>query len=258
MSIEKIGGYKIEFFESIEELPAKRFHKFNKYLLIDSGIGGDINDVSQHLSKIEAFINKGEKEKALKQVKNLRQCFYQVAEELHVGHLSLIILIKTINGKPLNDLSDENVRRLSDKLLNAKKSFLEKLIDRLKKKIDDDLKEYFPEHSSNVRELEFTGQLRSRTLLLLDSIIKGQDNSEKIKKVELGILTMVNPLSFQGKGNAIVKHEKQFQEMLVILKDGINFEVTDNTTVLEMFTALERLKKKFKPQKDGRRQPAKV
>ena len=44
----KLAGHKVRLYDSIEELPICRFHAYNRMLLIDAGIGSDINDFDAH------------------------------------------------------------------------------------------------------------------------------------------------------------------------------------------------------------------
>lgn len=40
-----LQGHKIEIYDSIDELPIVRFQIYNKYLLLDCGIGSDMESV---------------------------------------------------------------------------------------------------------------------------------------------------------------------------------------------------------------------
>ena len=47
----RIGKHKVRIYESIDELPMERFHRYNKYLLIDAGLGSDISTLDAHIEK---------------------------------------------------------------------------------------------------------------------------------------------------------------------------------------------------------------
>ena len=49
MKREVINNHIVILYDSIDELPIIRFHKYNKYMLIDSGIGSDLNDINVHI-----------------------------------------------------------------------------------------------------------------------------------------------------------------------------------------------------------------
>ena len=66
----------IEVYDSIEELPIVNFQKYNKYLLIDSGIGSDVDSIDEHIVKIAKLIKKEDSQKAMQELLNMRQNLY--------------------------------------------------------------------------------------------------------------------------------------------------------------------------------------
>ena len=56
MKTLKLAGKTIEVYDDIENLPVTRFHKYNKMLLVDAGIGTDIADFDKHIPRIAAFL----------------------------------------------------------------------------------------------------------------------------------------------------------------------------------------------------------
>ena len=60
MKTLKLAGKTIEVYDDIENLPVTRFHKYNKMLLVDAGIGSDIADFDRHISRIAAFLAKND------------------------------------------------------------------------------------------------------------------------------------------------------------------------------------------------------
>ena len=55
----------VKVYDSIDEMPIVNFQKYNKYLLIDSGLGSDADDIDSHISKIAKFIKADDSKKAL-------------------------------------------------------------------------------------------------------------------------------------------------------------------------------------------------
>ena len=47
----KIGKHSLKIYDSIEELPIVRHHKFSKLMLIDANVGSDISDFDAHLER---------------------------------------------------------------------------------------------------------------------------------------------------------------------------------------------------------------
>ena len=69
MRVIKYKDKIIKLYDSIDELPIVNFQKYNKYLLIDSGIGSDLNAFDEHITKIAMSIKSGDPKKLLKNCK---------------------------------------------------------------------------------------------------------------------------------------------------------------------------------------------
>ena len=80
-----LNGKKVVLYDSIDSLPIVRFHHYNRYLLVDSGIGSDINDFDSHLERVVAYIRKGENENAAKELENMRQNIYMVLSQQNLN-----------------------------------------------------------------------------------------------------------------------------------------------------------------------------
>lgn len=136
MKTEIVNGNKVVYYDGdIMELNAYRFQRFNKYLLIDSGIGSDIQDVDNHIERIKGFV-KTDKDKALTELDNMRHNIYLVMKNITPKHLAVCTLIHSINGVPVTDLSDEGIQQIYEKL-NKKLSagWFEHKFQALKKKL---------------------------------------------------------------------------------------------------------------------------
>jgi hypothetical protein len=241
MRIEKIGGRKVELYDSIDELPIKRFHKFNKYLLIDSGIGCDIDSINEHIAKIGAFL-KDQPDEAKKQLENLRQSLYFIMEEMNPRSLSFIVLIHKIDDVLITDLSDNNIKNLSDKLSCEKVSFIHKIMESVKKKLDFELGVYFPTFFSDVVQKEILSNFKEKVILQLDSIIKDVDNNDRIDKIDHYLLTFNKPHIFTGANGDEVKYDKNFEELCILVQNETRINI-DVLTIFQFYTILEYLKK---------------
>ena len=52
----KLGKHSVTLYDSIDELPIVRFHKYSKMLLVDAGVGSDINDFDAHIERAVRYI----------------------------------------------------------------------------------------------------------------------------------------------------------------------------------------------------------
>ena len=129
-----LNDYVLKVYDDIEELPIVNFQKYNKYMLIDAGIGSDIDSVDSHLVRIAKYVNT-DKAKAMQELQNMRQCLYMIVSNISPIHLAFAALIYSINGAKVTDLSDENLKNILDKLKHTKRSKLIDFIADFKKKL---------------------------------------------------------------------------------------------------------------------------
>lgn len=108
------NGHKIEMYASIEELPVTRFQDFNRLMLIDAGIGGDLDTADRHLSAILRYNAQGDREKLQKEVMNLRQNLAFTMANISPEMGAFFALVKSIDGKPIEDLSEDGIRRATE------------------------------------------------------------------------------------------------------------------------------------------------
>lgn len=244
-----IGKHKVEIYDSIDELPIKRFHKFNKYLLVDAGVGSDINDINEKISKIIRYIDKADKNNAKIELENLRQSMYLVTQEMNLKHLAFMVLVKSIDGKEITDLSDEGIRATQKIFENQSLNFIDRLFQSVKKKIDEELNLYFPGQFNDAAVKEYHDKLRSRILFQLDSIIRNADHTQEIDQIDDFLLTFAKPQIFSGKESTEIKYDRQFEDMCLFLSQELSIDI-DKLSVLQFYNSFEYIKKQRR--KNGR------
>ena len=124
----------IRVYDSIDEMPIVNFQKYNKYLLIDSGIGSDADDIDAHIVKIAKYIKSSNNKKALQELQNMRQNIYMVNSEISPKYLAFAALIYSIDGKKVDDLSDDGLKKLLSSIKEVKHSVVIDFLLWLKKK----------------------------------------------------------------------------------------------------------------------------
>ena len=246
MREENIAGHRVEFYDSIEELPIVRYQRFNKMLLVDAGVGGDVSDFDNHLERVLTYLANGKIDLATTELHNLRQNIYFVQENLSPKYLSFAALIKSIDGKPCSDLSDEGLAKTLGRLRNAPVGRLSALLGGSKKKIDEDLLVSFPSHFDNSASKEYFDKLRKRTLLLLDCIISGKTKTKQdsIDMLTLDLLLFSKPQDF-ASGKVEVEYDKQFEKMCTNLSVQFGLHPKE-MTVVEFYSAYEHLNEKIR------------
>ena len=231
----------VRVYDSIDEMPIVNFQKYNKYLLIDSGIGSDADDIDAHIVKIAKYIKSNNNKKALQELQNMRQNIYMVNSEISPKYLAFAALIHSVDGKEVNDLSDDGLKKLLQDLKEVKHSKVVDFLLWLKKKVTNELEIYFPGDFVNPKEKEAYDKLKARTLLVLDSVINDTDNSEQIDAIDMIMLNMHTPKTYMGSESVEVKYDKQFESTCLLIAQKTNMDAR-KMTVLQFYNAIDNIK----------------
>lgn len=231
----------VRVYDSIDEMPIVNFQKYNKYLLIDSGIGSDADDIDAHIVKITKFMKAGNNKKALQELQNMRQNMYMVNSEISPKYLAFAALIHDIDGKEVTDLSDDNLKALLKEIKTVKHSIIIDFLVWLKKKVTFELETYFPGDFVNPKEKEAYDKLKNRTLLVLDSIINDNDNTEQIELIDMMMVNMHTPKVFIGSDSVEVKYDKQFESTCLLIAQKTSMDAR-KMTVLQFYNAVDNIK----------------
>lgn len=246
MKQANVNGHSIEIYDSVDEMPIRRFQKYNKYLLIDSGVGSDLQDILDHIGRTIIYVKK-KPEMAIIELENIRQALYLVTEEISPRYMAFAVLVNRIDGEPADDLSDVGLKRVLDKLNDVKKTWIDRIIDSVKKKIDAELNLYFPGKFEEPLVKEYYDELKGHTLLKLKHIITGEDVTQACREIEQRLAVLIKPRLFSGKNSAEIAYDKQFEEMCLILSQNLQVQ-PHAMTVLQFYNAFEYLKKEAKKQ----------
>lgn len=256
MRTTKIGKHTVIIYDAIEELPIKRFHKYNKMLLVDAGIGSTLADFDAHIQKAMIYARSKTPELAVRELDNLRQNVYMIQSALSPRNLAFATLVKTIDGEACEDLTDEGLQKIVDLFADAPVNEMTALMEAVKKKIDDELQLYFPHLFDDASVKEYYDQMRRRTLVILDNIINGESekNRETIERLTMELYTYNKPHVFAGSDNLEIQHDKNFERMCVTISQYLHVD-PKNYTVLEFYNAFEYVRDLLKAKQ--KRQTAK-
>ena len=234
----------VRVYDSIDEMPIINFQKYNKYLLIDSGIGSDVDDIDAHIARIAKFIKSNNAKKALQELQNMRQSMYMVNSEISPKYLAFAALIHSIDGEEVNDLSDDGLKNVLAKLKEIKHSKIIGFLVWLKKKVTTELEMYFPGDFVNPKEKDAYDKLKQRTLFVLDSMINGTDNSEQIETIDMVMLNMHSPKSYIGSESVEIKYDKQFESTCLLIAQKTSMDAK-KMTVLQFYNAVDNIKQQL-------------
>lgn len=103
---------------------------------------------------------------------------------------------------------------------------------------------YFPGDFVNPKEKDAYDKLKQRTLLVLDSMINGTDNSEQIETIDMIMLNMHSPKSYIGSESVEIKYDKQFESTCLLIAQKTSMDAK-KMTVLQFYNAVDNIKQQL-------------
>ena len=135
MKVIDTGKHVIKLYDSVDELPIGAYQRYNKFLLIDAGIGSSVDDFDAHIVKLAKLIGNNEREKAIQELQNMRQNLFMINSKVSPKYLAFAALVYSIDGKKIEAVSDDDYGELLTKIQEMPHSLLTKTLDWLKKKL---------------------------------------------------------------------------------------------------------------------------
>lgn len=110
----KAGGHIIEIYDDIEQMNVVRYHKFSKMCILESGIGSGLTAIMDKLASIARHVSNNKPKNALAEIKNLSIALDFTERMFNPHTRAFAALVKAIDGKPCDDLSDDGLQKVSD------------------------------------------------------------------------------------------------------------------------------------------------
>lgn len=246
----KLGKHHVMLYNSIDELPIVRFHRYNKMLLIDAGLGSDLSAVDGHIERAVRFINGDHKKEAAAEMENIRQTIYLILQGMNPKHLALAALIKEVDGKACDDISDEGLQRTLELLSDVMVRDVTAENEAVKKKIDEELTLYFPDVFDDASEKEYYDIMKRRAQAMLDAVENGEteESTKEIERLTDALVCFTKPRTFAGKDSAEITYDRQFDDMCIMISQQLNTDAK-KYTVSEYYSAYQYIKKQQNKQK---------
>lgn len=245
-----IGKHRVTMYDDIAEMPVKRYHVYNRMMLVDAGVGSDITDFDRHIGRALAYDRKEQRENLLLELKNLRQSVYFVLNNINPKMMAFAALVKKIDDTECEDLTDDGLRRVTELLSDVPIGEVTASSEAVKKKIDQDLVRVFPKIFDDATVKDYYDRLRKRTLLVLQGIVEGIGGVQgDIDRLTDDLLVWSRPAEFEGRENAEVRYDKQFEKICVVMAQNLHND-PKRYTVQEYFSAYEYILESNKKHKN--------
>jgi hypothetical protein len=117
----RLKGYDLLMYDSIENMPPKRFNEYKINAMLDSGIGSTPESHGQHLLNAMQLYKSGELAKAETVMMSAYQNLQFILNRISPEMACFVCFVYSINGERVTDgdLTEEGVKRIVQKLDNG-------------------------------------------------------------------------------------------------------------------------------------------
>jgi hypothetical protein len=242
MLTEWIDGHEVQVYNSIAELPIDRFMLFNRQILIDSGVGHDLEDVSVKVTKIIRLIDQSP-DKAKVELINLSGTLANAIRNVNPKMGAFVALIYSIDGVPLTDMSMESINDVQELLGGAKMSWLNAIIKKFRRLFRREMYTFFKTGNSGPTK-SYYENLKQRLILNMRQVA-GDEVEEDIKKLEEAMEQTETITKYLGDGGMQVRDIAGGEQSLATVSKYMGTDAKD-MTVMEFYTVVEMIKKAAK------------
>jgi hypothetical protein len=97
-------------------MPISVFVNLQKYIIQDSGIGSNMDDVNNHFAILYRYMGAGMLQEASNECYNLYQNIFLMLNSISIEHLSFCCFVHSIDDEEIKDFSESNLRLVSAQL----------------------------------------------------------------------------------------------------------------------------------------------
>lgn len=244
----KVGRHEVELYEGIDSLPIARYQKFNRLMLVDSGVGSTIEELDTHLRRAILYC-KTNPDHTYTELLNLRQSFNMAMNGIHPGMISFGAFVKSLDGKeyPVH-ITDEQLKEIHDTLSDVTVSELSEANEAVKKKIEGEMSMYFPTMGDSPQIKEYYDLKLQLLTAMLDQTANGTDRKSEIQLLTDQLTVFYPPRCFQGEKSVEIQSDKEFTEMCLLITKEMHINAKD-MTVFDFYSAFEMIKRQSKKAK---------
>lgn len=239
---EVINGHTVELYNSIAELPIDRFMLFNRQILIDSGVGCDLEDISIKVTRIIRLIDK-DPDGAKVELKNLSGTLVNAINEVNPKMGAFVALVKSIEGKEVTDLSLEGIEKVQKILGGQEKAWFDGMVKWFRRTFRREMFVFFKTGNSAATK-EYYHNLQKRLVLNMRAIA-GDEVQEDIKKLEEEMQDVESIASYLGENGLQVRDIAGGEQSLATVSKYMGKDAKD-MTVMEFYTVVDLMKKAAK------------
>lgn len=253
MRLFEINSVPVRMYSSDREMPMRRYNIFQKLLLIEAGIGSDMNAVNRRFEKLHSYQAAGMQAEAMREAENLHYSIHAVLNSIDYKTATFACLIAQIGDDKCEDITEEGLARTSERLLSLGVTVadIDDSVEEVKKKLSSELAKHFPQIFPPDEEFQFYASVKQR-MLLRAAIANGDDSSETRDKLALAdryFLSVGKPQNFRDDDpeNILVALDTQFATLAALL-DSNSSSSSQDLAVFDFYARLSYHMRQNKPQ----------
>ncbi len=142
----KLNSNRIYLYDSIHELPEVRFHEFNKYALMDMGVGSDMDSIGRHFANLDNLLKFKKFDEMVQERKNMHLNYFYAIEKISFKSLCFGVLVSKINQEYTGAFTFEALQAQSQRLsqMGLTNKLVTATLEDIKKKLSQSFGLTFP------------------------------------------------------------------------------------------------------------------
>lgn len=246
----ELKGHKIEMYDGIDEMPVVRYHKFTQLMVLASGVGADIDAIRDKLLNIRNMMDDKENSKAKVEILNLYQTFAFIDKGIDPHSSAIACLVHSIDGEVQEDINGDALDKIAAKLnVWMTKAERDSTTEAVKKKIENELRYYYPEHMSE--DLEEAALFKRILQRRLERIAALEDISKRDKEID----ELARRIRQRRDVTNYITYEKDsdtaFEQGCLAITGELNKDAK-SMTVMEYHSAMKLLEDRAKDMEKAR------
>ncbi|MBA9078323.1 hypothetical protein [Rufibacter quisquiliarum] len=223
--IDLKDGHHLMLHFSADELPMNQNSLFQRYLMLDAGIGRTMQDVEAHDQRFYQLLKAGRMNEAMTELANRHYNFFHILEGTNWPGLAFCCLVHSVDGEPVTDYSEQGLAALKDRLsgYGLTQGSVEGLLEEVKKRKAQEMRLAFPEYFSEDAQAELLQKVKVKALARLEMLGSEEprpDLERVVTDAEAYLLAEIMPRNFDlsNPANAVSQHEKAFGDLCASLE----------------------------------------
>lgn len=135
----KVGFFStVQLFDSIHEITKSREHEFNKWAMMDLGVGNTLESIDMHIKSIHMFATNNRMQDVVTEIMNMRLNYYYAIEKIDFSSLCFSVMVHKINNEIIHDVSSfDAAHSVCERLkkIGIKSSHVRESVNEIKKKL---------------------------------------------------------------------------------------------------------------------------